>query len=163
MSALTVSPTDIQFRRVKELPKRLYKMRCEVLIGAYPRKEHLRAALKDAHWKFVRDMAAQGFEYQDTYGIDVLGPIPSPKKGLPSVGQQQRDPLSYAPETVPTLAEAESWTFFLSAVFMRTAIPFVSVTPDREELDDPLGWGMERSTTEMIHGDPRQDFKRGRQ
>ena len=119
------------------LDKRGYRLRCRFKIDAYPWPSVLGREKVRMAERFVRDMAKQGWVYDDRFGFHMTGPYPriepvtihigrrpSAREMLPYVvnGARFLDEGGTAAGTMPKLIESEYWEFELSAIFIRAAI-----------------------------------------
>ena len=119
------------------LDKKPYRLRCRFKIERLPRLERLDREKVRLAEQFVRDMAAQGWVYDNRFGFRMTGPYPmivpvtihipprlSASQMLPYVAQGARflDEGGTRAMTMPRLETSEYWEYELAGVFVRDAV-----------------------------------------
>lgn len=135
-----------------DLGKRAYRLHCRMITPAFPKTDLLEKSRLKVGQEFIDDMAEQGWEYLDRYGMR-MNPEPKPhvetvtlpkrhlqanwhtpsRELLPAVmaGYRARTAPEHFVTTLPNMAFMESWEWDLSAVFVRKTI--LTETPDPHE------------------------------
>ena len=119
------------------LDKKPYRLRCRFKSDPYPLQSRLDREKVTIAERFVRDMKAQGWVYDDRFGFRMTGPypvtvpvtihvprMPSARGMLPYVAQGARflDQGGTVAGIMPKLATSEYWEYELSAVFVRAVL-----------------------------------------
>lgn len=117
--------------------KKPYRLRCRFKIERFPRLERLDREKVNVAERFVRDMKAQGWVYDNRFGFRMTGPYPviepvtihiprtpSARGMMPYVAQGARflDQGGTVAMAMPLVAESESWEYELAGVFVRDAV-----------------------------------------
>ena len=132
-----------------DLGRKAYRLRCRFRTEAFPRDAWLDKAKYAAAEAFVRDMAKQGYEYQDAHGFKLAGPfsclhiatLPKHSWQFSAAEMLQRlragQPVSDRHEgkdyarTAPALTATDQWEYELAGVFIHKTI--LCEMPDQHE------------------------------
>ncbi len=128
MTTLSMRPT---------LPKRAYKLRCRFKIEPHQAESRLGREKVRIAERFVKDMHAQGWENEPSYGFLMRGPLPMvtpvtirPRR-VPTAremragvarGERFLDTGEDTARLMPTLAMSEWWEYEIVGIFVRPQI-----------------------------------------
>ena len=146
----------VEFLHRPDRGKGAYRLKCRFVIDASPTSMWGRAIWAtelnrmkiEVAERFVEDMAKQGFEYLDKYGIQMFGPFPTTPEPiglkrprrltaaemLPGVmaGNRFRANGESMATLVLPLAENETWEYELRAVFVHPTLVIEYPYPHEE-------------------------------